>query len=89
MESKDHLFFDCSFSIEVWGAVLQLCGLNKSILGWNVELEWAIRRLKGKSLISVMLWLAWRTSREREREREEWKAEWSECNNTKLDCATH
>ena len=69
MESKDHLFFDCSFSIEVWGAVLQLCGLNKSILGWNVELEWAIQRLKGKSLISVMLWLAWRTSRERERER--------------------
>ena len=62
MESRDHLFFECSFAKEVWRSVLQMYGLNKGILPWNEELNWAIQNFKGKSLISVILRLAWKAS---------------------------
>ena len=44
------------------GPVLQLCGLNRGILPWNEKLNWAVQRFKGKSLISVILRLAWKVS---------------------------
>ena len=42
------------------GSILQFCGLNKKVLNWSGELEWAIKKLKGKALISIVLRLAWR-----------------------------
>ena len=62
MESRDHLFFECSYSKEVWRSVLQLCGLTRRILRWEEEIEWASQKFKGKSLISNILRLAWNAS---------------------------
>ena len=83
MESRDHLFFDCSFSKEVWGAGLQLCGLNRSILGWNAELEWGIRRLKREVTDLCNAKASMEGFHILYMEREEWKDAWSE------DCAAH
>ena len=89
MESRDHLFFDCSFSKEVWGAGLQLCGLNRSILGWNAELEWGIRRLKREVIDLCNAEAGMESFHILYMEREKWKDAWSECSNTKSDCATN
>ena len=55
MESRNHIFFRCSFSQEVWREVLRMGGLNRRVMKWEQELEWARKRLKGKALISVLL----------------------------------
>ena len=59
-ESKDHLFFSCFFSKEIWKKILLLCGLNREVLGWTEELAWAEQRLKGKALISHVLRVGWK-----------------------------
>ena len=60
METHDHLFFGCNFSREVWQAILQLCELRRAVLGWSAELNWAVKKLKGRSLIAIILRAAWR-----------------------------
>ena len=37
-ETRDHLFFGCSFSQELWKEVLQMNGLKKKVLPWEQEL---------------------------------------------------
>ncbi|XVF65859.1 hypothetical protein PTKIN_Ptkin09bG0284800 [Pterospermum kingtungense] len=49
--SRDHLFFDCPFSKAIWSQVLQVCNLHRSIGSWQIELDWVITNLKGKSLL--------------------------------------
>ena len=61
-ETRDHLFFQCSYSNEVWRTILQLCGLNRSIMTWFDELVWAVKRMKGRALLSIVMRLAWRAS---------------------------
>ena len=39
-ESRNHLFFDCSYSKEVWRTVLSLSGLHKPVLDWQREFNW-------------------------------------------------
>ena len=58
MESRNHLFFGCSFSRGVWKTILELCGLKRDVSNWFAELNWAVRKLKGKSLISLILRVA-------------------------------
>ena len=60
METRNHLFFGCSYSKEVWKAVLQLCGLQRDVHDWSTELNWAIKKLKGRSLLTIILRVAWR-----------------------------
>ena len=36
-----------------------MSGLNRRVMRWEEELEWARKRLKGKALISVLLRAAW------------------------------
>lgn len=60
-EDHDHLFFGCSFSKEVWSIVLGWCMTNKSVFDWNHELQWAVKKLRGKALILALLRLAWRS----------------------------
>ena len=60
METRDHLFFRCRYSKEVWKAVLQLCGLQRAVQDWNTKMNWAVKKLKGRSLISIILTVAWR-----------------------------
>ena len=58
-ESRDHLFFTCSLSKEIWKKMILLCGLSREVLGWNEELAWAVQRLKGKALTSKLLKVGW------------------------------
>ncbi|XP_056697933.1 uncharacterized protein [Spinacia oleracea] len=39
-ESLEHLFFDCYFSKEVWGGVLQHMEVNRSVMQWDLEVQW-------------------------------------------------
>ena len=55
LESRDHLFFGCSYSRSIWGMILSLCGLSRVIGGWSDELQWAVQNLKVKKLISSLL----------------------------------
>nr|XP_016506912.1 PREDICTED: uncharacterized protein LOC107824621 [Nicotiana tabacum] len=48
-ETIDHLFFKCSFSTQVWAAVLDWQGINRQVMVWDHELEWAERHCKGRS----------------------------------------
>ena len=42
-ESRDHLFFRCPFSREVWCCVLNLCGINRVPQLWEAKLEWCVK----------------------------------------------
>lgn len=59
METRNHLFFECNYSKTVWKEVLSLCSLQRSPRQWNFELQWPVLKLRGKALISIVLWLAW------------------------------
>ena len=59
IESRDHLFFSCTFSKQIWKGILTLCGLRRAAHGWEEELKWAYKNLKGKSLLSIVLRSAW------------------------------
>lgn len=52
-ESRNHLFFECSFSNEIWSRVLSLCGLQRSVRCWKMELAWAAKKFKGKALYHI------------------------------------
>ncbi|KAL4278467.1 hypothetical protein GQ457_03G009500 [Hibiscus cannabinus] len=58
-ESREHLFFDCGFSMSIWKCVLGKCCVQRDVLHWNEEVQWAICCLKGKSLIVLILKIAW------------------------------
>ena len=58
-ESRNHIFFGCSFSKGIWKEVLSLCHLDRGVLDWEQELKWAVQRLKGKAMISSLLKVAW------------------------------
>ncbi|XVF84249.1 hypothetical protein PTKIN_Ptkin17bG0015600 [Pterospermum kingtungense] len=59
-EDRDHLFYGCLFSQQIWQGILQLCGVRRPVTDWHRELRWAMERFKGKALLSVILRLAWR-----------------------------
>ena len=59
MENRNHLFFGCSFSRNIWKGVLELCGLRREVWDWEEELKWAYQKLKGASLLSIILRSAW------------------------------
>ncbi|KAL4334606.1 hypothetical protein GQ457_07G003200 [Hibiscus cannabinus] len=58
-ESRNHLFFGCSFSQGIWLMVLRCYGIDRAIIGWEEEISWAIARLRGKSMRMFVLRLAW------------------------------
>ncbi|XP_039057438.1 uncharacterized protein LOC120200747 [Hibiscus syriacus] len=58
-ETRDHLFFECQFARDIWGSILNLCCISRECCSWKSELAWATLLLKGKSLIVVILKLAW------------------------------
>ena len=58
-ETRDHLFYDCNYSQQHWNEVLSLCGQSRRVTSWQGELQWAIQRLRGKSLNAVILKVAW------------------------------
>ncbi|KAL4289532.1 hypothetical protein GQ457_14G001790 [Hibiscus cannabinus] len=60
-ETRDHIFFDCVFSRKVWLGILLACQLRRDCMTWELELGWAVARLKGRSLLTVILQLSWNT----------------------------
>ncbi|XP_039031710.1 uncharacterized protein LOC120166522 [Hibiscus syriacus] len=58
-ESRDHLFVDCPYAKDVWSVVLRLCGIRCVDFSWDQRLNWLIENLKGKTLRSRILKLAW------------------------------
>ena len=54
-KTRDHLFFGCPFSKAIWQKVLSLCGLKREVMEWKNELSWDAQKIKGKSLISLIL----------------------------------
>ncbi|XVF52553.1 hypothetical protein PTKIN_Ptkin05aG0027800 [Pterospermum kingtungense] len=59
-EDRDHLFFGCDYSKQVWSRVLYWCNLNRTVMSWFDELDWAMKKLRGKALLSSLMRLAWR-----------------------------
>ncbi|KAE8680707.1 hypothetical protein F3Y22_tig00111372pilonHSYRG00187 [Hibiscus syriacus] len=57
-ETRDHIFFECGLAKTLWGAIISLCGIHRTVSCWNGELAWATHCFKGKSLIVRMLKLA-------------------------------
>ncbi|XP_070017114.1 uncharacterized protein LOC142172448 [Nicotiana tabacum] len=48
-ETIEHLFFKCSFSAQVWTAMLEWQGIKRQVMTWGQELEWDERECKGKN----------------------------------------
>ena len=60
METRDHLFFGCSFTKIIWESVLKLCNQRRDVGSWTEELNWAVKRTQGRTLVSLILRIAWR-----------------------------
>ncbi|XP_038997796.1 uncharacterized protein LOC120122767 [Hibiscus syriacus] len=58
METRDHLFIECSLLDSLWKAILHLSGLRPSSSSWNNLLASASHAWKGKSLLITILKLA-------------------------------
>ncbi|KAA3466586.1 reverse transcriptase [Gossypium australe] len=58
-ETRDRIFFEREFARGLWGLILVLYGITRSIGTWIQELNWAMTYLKGKALIVCILKLAW------------------------------
>ncbi|KAL4309116.1 hypothetical protein GQ457_01G028970 [Hibiscus cannabinus] len=58
-ETRNHNFSECGFSRGIWRAILRLCCVTREVTDWDGELGWAVRMLNGKSLIVIILKLAW------------------------------
>ena len=58
-ETRDHLFFNCSYSEYIWKGLMQLGGIRRDVVSWEAELKWASKRLKGKALVTLILRCAW------------------------------
>ncbi|KAL4383638.1 hypothetical protein GQ457_15G019640 [Hibiscus cannabinus] len=59
LESRDHLFWACSYSRRVWGMVVQACGVQLLHNSWDDLLGWIQRAGKGKTLKATIVRLAW------------------------------
>ena len=60
LETRDHIFFGCKYSKEIWKRILLLCELKREVGTWTEELQWAEQKIKGKVLISIVLRMAWK-----------------------------
>jgi hypothetical protein len=49
-ESRDHLFFSCSFSRRVWKSIMADCLVYDPPVDWDSVSSWCVARLKDKSL---------------------------------------
>ncbi|XP_039070402.1 uncharacterized protein LOC120217278 [Hibiscus syriacus] len=58
-KTRDHLFFDCGFTRELWGDILTLCGVIRRVSCWDRELACVVHYCKGKSLLVRVFKLAW------------------------------
>lgn len=53
-DSHDYLFFQCSFSAQVWSAVMQVSDLPSISPIWDDIMAWIVPISKSKSIMSVV-----------------------------------
>ena len=58
-ESRNHLFFCCPFTKEVWSRVLALNGIHRTPQDWDTELRWCVSNFKGNSFLALLCRLCW------------------------------
>lgn len=61
-EDHDHLFFQCSYSAEVWSKLLNWQGINRGTMHWIAEVQWAIKHMKGKGSTALVYKMAMASS---------------------------
>lgn len=49
MEDHDHLFFECSYSQQIWNSMLMWQGVDRQAGPWREEKQWAISQATGKN----------------------------------------
>jgi hypothetical protein len=54
IETKDHLFFSCSFSRRIWRVILTDCGVVDPLVSWNDVVNWFKGGMNNKSLKSAL-----------------------------------
>ncbi|GLT35247.1 hypothetical protein SLA2020_097150 [Shorea laevis] len=57
-ETRDHLFFSCSYSRTVWDVISSMFEIP-STFSWQSALSWLCHKAKRKSLYSSLIRLAW------------------------------
>ena len=50
LESHNHLFFECSYSVGIWSSLMGKCGECTLRFPWPIFIEWAATNWKGKFL---------------------------------------
>jgi hypothetical protein len=71
-ESRDHLFFECSFSYRIWKFFMHRCGMEDPSLIWKEVLQlgiknWGNKALKGllcRLVFGSVVYNLWRTRNE-------------------------
>jgi hypothetical protein len=71
-ESRDHLFFSCSFSYKIWKTCLQGCHSLAPLSDWfdiisEGYIEWKTKALRGvlcRLILSATVYGLWRASNE-------------------------
>lgn len=61
-EELEHLFFQCSYTAEVWSSILAWQGINRGTLNWTGEVHWAIKYMKGRGRTALVYKLAMASS---------------------------
>ena len=49
VETREHLFFECSFAVEIWKKMLRKCGLGRESIGWEGKLKVGSYKVERKS----------------------------------------
>ena len=52
METHEHLFFQCSFSRQVWDFISLKCNIKPTVLSWEARITQMVRLCAGNSLTS-------------------------------------
>ena len=50
LESRDHIFFECSFTRRIWDDMMQLCLVSNAQFVWEDLIALGVKELKGKGL---------------------------------------
>ncbi|WMV24145.1 hypothetical protein MTR67_017530 [Solanum verrucosum] len=51
-EDIEHLFFECSFTSNVWNKILTWQGIQRPSLKWQDEVQWALAHIKSKNNVT-------------------------------------
>uniref|UniRef100_A0A2N9IBN2 Reverse transcriptase domain-containing protein n=1 Tax=Fagus sylvatica TaxID=28930 RepID=A0A2N9IBN2_FAGSY len=59
LETRNHIFFECSFSKRLWRKIMALCLVSDPCFCWEDLLEWGVVHLKGTEMRAIVCKVAW------------------------------